>query len=441
MNFSLSPYFIKITVNCDKQTIFTRDYSECLNRDMKKDIYGFWHSKGIPIRLNRFSIKKYNYVKTWIVGNGNILLGHYPKPECVCYYNDNKKELRVAYSCCLPENGIQSCDVFEYCIQMSDDEMLESFNNPSVNIFTTCLPQRLTIGGMCHKITFDIRKDSFLWIDENSSIIDNYIPSDTGLPEKTKNLLLVRSKKIVDLYTVVLLSARKEAPTVVVCLGGPYIPVPDFSSSIYKWLVDAGFHVVVPLRRGVYGINSHWEQALKGNYGIVDVHDILQGTNDAIQQCSWINPHNIHLYGGSYGGFSALLIAGKYNQNKLFKSVVSYCGFYNLLEYPVHSGADPLSVMKEYSPSDNISDFYASVTEISPHNYVGNWDVPILLIHTMDDNVSWFGQSVEAYNDALIHSISSITIIIAPGPHSYDIHNGSSLVNEIISFIHNNDCI
>lgn len=136
----------------------------------------------------------------------------------------------------------------------------------------------------------------------------------------------------------------EKSPVTVICLGGPIIPIPDFMSadSIYRYFIQQGYALVIPLRRGISGISVEWEQALEGHYGGYDIEK----------------------------------------------------------------------------------------------TYISNWDVPVLLVHHLNDTTTWVGQSVAAYNDALKLK-KQVALLIVQGPHTYDIPNKKILFHELTLFFNN----
>jgi dipeptidyl aminopeptidase/acylaminoacyl peptidase len=70
---------------------------------------------------------------------------------------------------------------------------------------------------------------------------------------------------------------------------------------------------------------------------------------------------------------------------------------------------------------------------VSPYSYIENWNSSVLLVHTIDDTSVWFGQSVRSYNKG-VSCGKDVRLILAPGPHSYDIPNAEHLFEEIIGF-------
>lgn len=231
-------------------------------------------------------------------------------------------------------------------------------------------------------------------------------------------------------------NATKRSKTIVICLGGPMVPVPNLyeSDSVYQYLLQQGFVLIVPLRRGVSGINSEWESALEGHYGEYDILDTVNATNYVLKYYpQLIDANKLFLYGASYGGFVALLIAGKSNENQLFKAVIAHCGVYDLEKYPYHSSGIPADTMRTYGGTTNTKKYLRTIMDISPKTYVKYWDVPIFLIHHLNDTSSWFGQSVMAYNDALRFN-KQVQLMLVPGPHSYNITSRNQLFAKICSF-------
>lgn len=292
--------------------------------------------------------------------------------------------------------------------------------------------------GFWHSTDKEIKLDKFCQ-KKYRYILDEEGPGrSTSTEIRCDAYKMVASKHTAGLQTLVLEpfeTVAEKSPCLVICLGGPFVHIPnvDEQGSIYWHFRQAGFYVVIPLRRGVIGIKDEWDTCLRGNYGKFDVDDILQGTHDAIDAVSQIDANEVYLYGGSYGGYGALLIAGKYNATKTFKKIISHCGVFNLAKYPFHCKANPKEVMMEYSDSSNIEEYIQSISDINPANYVCNWECPIMIVHALDDETCWFGQSVEAYNECIKHK-KEAKLILLPGPHTYEVENKEALFNFFLKF-------
>lgn len=223
---------------------------------------------------------------------------------------------------------------------------------------------------------------------------------------------------------------------IVICLGGPIVPIPNFldKSSIYYHFIKQGFALIIPLRRGISGMGKEWELALDGHYGEYDVDDTIAATDFVmLHHKDVIDTKNVFLYGGSYGGYVTGLIAGKVNSSKRYKAIVTHCGVYDLATYPWHCQGIPEETMKTYGNTTDKSVYSERVKDISPKTFVANWNVPILFIHHLNDTTTWVGQSVAAYNDAL-RLKKQVSLLIVKGPHTYDIPQKESLFLEISLF-------
>ena len=231
----------------------------------------------------------------------------------------------------------------------------------------------------------------------------------------------------------------EKSPVIVICLGGPIVPIPNFmaANSIYYHFIQQGYSLAIPLRRGLLGLDIEWARALDGHYGEYDIEDTIEATDFVlIHHAETIDVENVFLYGGSYGGYVAELIAGKANSNKRFKAIVAHCGVYDISTYPWHCQGIPEEIMKTYGNTTDKSVYSERVKEISPKTFIANWNVPILLVHHLNDTTTWVGQSVAAYNDAL-NLKKQVALLIVQGPHTYDIPNKKALFHNLTSFFKN----
>ena len=227
----------------------------------------------------------------------------------------------------------------------------------------------------------------------------------------------------------------RACPTMVICVGGPNVPPPDLTEpdSLYRYLLAQGWTLVVPLRRGVMTVSEEWEKALEGHYGEYDVADTLEAVRCVQQRCEAVDKERMVLYGGSYGGYVAQLIAGRENSDRLFKAVIAHCGVYDLRTYPRHTQGRAEETMETYAGTTDPQEYSRRVEAISPQTYVQRWSVPVLLIHHLHDTSTWVGQSVAAYNEALsLHK--TVRLIIVNGPHTYAIPQREALFGAIARF-------
>lgn len=445
--------------------IFNQDFVSAIEKCMFRDQYGFYHSSDKVITLDVSVPKPYNLVQGWDFGNGNILSGNRKIIECACSFQADERMLYVSYT--YPHDGrhrntSEIYDIYLYCI-MLDKNSEELFYDEQRNIFDFYSPTKIFSAGVNGHLSFmEINCRLFLCWDHKSSFSSQSemtykydIKENSIIPGNAVNNIYNRTIDAVidssgddityynhpvnpDFYIAVIspcgpLEPDNKTPAIVMCLGGPNIGIPQFNEpdSIYRKFSEKGFYIIVPLRRGIMGISKEWENGIAGNYGIKDVDDIINGTQFVISILAHkIDSSRIGIYGASYGGYTALMSIGKSN---MFKAAVSHCGMSDLVNYPRECSGNEADVMETYAGTDVIQEFSKIAKVISPISHIKCWKTPVLLVHSIDDESVWFGQSVRTYNEC-VRLGKEAGLILVPGPHSYDIIHKDKLMDIIMFF-------
>ncbi len=438
--------FRNYPIGNDIAEVFHYDYSESITKYMENE-NGIFHSINMPINLNLRSKRHMLAVPGWDLGNGNIL--SLPVKICECTVRLIDNDYYIAYTCRYGNN-------LALCISKIDKSF---WLNPEINAFDYARNiltindginshlrfddtklfwrtyETAVISSSYKSYSYDIDKGSIVQIHNISTLSTSGYPKQLLIEDDRAHVVHLRRSGV---YCIHIYPKTRDvkAPAIVICLGGPFLKIPDIQSLpyLYHRFSNEGYHVIIPLRRGVIGLSSEWEQELYGQYGIADVEDILSSTREFVIEFEpLIDPMRLGLYGASYGGYSALLINGKYNDDLLFKSVVSHCGVYDLSTYPYHSSGNARDIMMEYGHTDDIEAYAKSVRDINPASFVNGWNVPTLLVHTIDDTTTWFGQSVNAYNAALKNTCCNTSLILTHGGHSYNISKEDAIEHAIIN--------
>ncbi|MDN4165835.1 S9 family peptidase [Cytophagales bacterium LB-30] len=197
----------------------------------------------------------------------------------------------------------------------------------------------------------------------------------------------------------------KKYPTLLYCQGGPQSAVSQFFS--YRWnfqlMAAKGYIVVAPNRRGLPSFGQEWNDAISGDWGGQAMRDYLSAI-DHVAQEPFVDKDRLGAVGASYGGYSVYYLAGIHE--KRFKTFISHCGLYNLESWYG-------STEEMFFANWDIKGPYwskpkpVSYTQFSPHNLVGNWDTPILVIHGEKDFRVPINQGMEAFNAAQLQGIPS----------------------------------
>ena len=199
--------------------------------------------------------------------------------------------------------------------------------------------------------------------------------------------------------------STKKYPTLLYCEGGPQSTVSQFWS--YRWnfqiMAANGYIIVAPNRRGLPGFGQAWNEQISGDYGGQNMKDYLSAI-DALTKEPYVNKDKLGCVGASYGGFSVYWLAG--NHNKRFKAFIAHDGMFNL-------EAQYLETEEMWFVNWDLGGpFWDKNNKVaqrsfanSPHNFVQNWDTPILCIHGGLDYRIVATQGMQAFNAAVLRGI------------------------------------
>ena len=196
----------------------------------------------------------------------------------------------------------------------------------------------------------------------------------------------------------------KEYPTLLYCQGGPQSSVSQFFS--YRWnfqmMAANGYIVVAPNRRGLPSFGMDWLEQISGDYAGQNIKDYLSAI-DAVKKEPFVDEDNLGAVGASYGGYSVFYLAG--NHDGRFDAFISHDGMFNLESFY-------LQTEEMWFPNWDLGGPYwteenKDVYEESPHNYVDQWDTPIMVIHGQKDYRIAYAQGMSAFNAAQLRDIPS----------------------------------
>lgn len=200
---------------------------------------------------------------------------------------------------------------------------------------------------------------------------------------------------------------NKKYPTLLYCEGGPQSPLSQFWS--YRWnfsqMASNGYIVVAPNRRGVVTMGQEWtDQISKDNSGQA-MQDLLRAI-DVMKQEPFVDEDRLGAIGASFGGFSVFWLAG--NHQHRFKAFIAHCGVYNSeMEYVTTDEMFFDSWEKGGAPWEKDNPVAMKSFAGSPHQYVQNWDTPIMVIHGEHDYRIPYTQGMAAFNAAQMLGVPS----------------------------------
>jgi dipeptidyl aminopeptidase/acylaminoacyl peptidase len=195
--------------------------------------------------------------------------------------------------------------------------------------------------------------------------------------------------------------ASKKYPTLLYCQGGPQSTVSQFFS--YRWnfqlMAANGYIVVAPNRRGLPSFGEEWNDEISRDWGGQCINDYLSAI-DSMSKEPFVNKDKLGAVGASFGGYSVYWLAG--HHNKRFKVFIAHDGVFN---FESMFGATEETWFNNHEFGGPYWNGSPDYKKFSPHNFVKNWDTPILIITNEKDYRVPYEQGLEAYTAARLMNI------------------------------------
>ena len=198
---------------------------------------------------------------------------------------------------------------------------------------------------------------------------------------------------------------NKKYPALLYCQGGPQGTVSQFWS--HRWnfqLMAANDYVVVaPNRRGLPSFGQEWNEQISGDWGGQAMKDLLSAIDD-IKTEPYIDSDRLGAVGASFGGYSVYWLAG--NHNKRFNAFIAHAGWFNLESW-YNSTEEMFFANWDLKGSFWQKNRSKTWETDSPHQYIANWDTPILVIHGAKDFRVPESEGMQAFQAAQLQNIPS----------------------------------
>lgn len=174
-------------------------------------------------------------------------------------------------------------------------------------------------------------------------------------------------------------------PLVLVIHGGPYLRDTWGFSSIHQWLASRGYAVLSVNYRGSTGFGKAFVTAADHEWGGKMHDDLIDAVDWAVAQ-RIADPKRVGFFGGSYGGYSALMAATK--TPEVFACIVDLFGISNLVTFmatiPPYWGPW-ISVWKNRLGDPDTEAGRAFLVDRSPLTHIDRAKRPILIAQGMRD--------------------------------------------------------
>lgn len=188
-------------------------------------------------------------------------------------------------------------------------------------------------------------------------------------------------------------SDGKDLPMIVIVHGGPYdIRVHWGYDPEVQLFASRGYAVLQINYRGSGGYGNRLLSLGIRHWGNTMQDDIADGTKWAIKH-GYADPRRICIYGGSYGGYSALMSAELFPN--LYKCAIGYSGVYDLFVIKSRKGDIARRASGRLYLREVLGSSDAQLKKFSPVYQVASLKAPVLLMHGGEDKRA----PVQGYNE------------------------------------------
>ena len=171
-------------------------------------------------------------------------------------------------------------------------------------------------------------------------------------------------------------------PVAFIIHGGPQGAMSNGWS--YRWnpqtYAGQGFAVVTINFHGSNGYGQAFTNAISGDWGGKPLEDLKLGWKAALDKYRFLDGNRACALGASYGGYMTYWIAGVWNQP--WKCLVDHDGVFDTRA--MYYDTDELW-FEEHENGGTPWQNPANYEKFNPVNYVKDWRVPMMVIHSGDD--------------------------------------------------------
>ena len=175
--------------------------------------------------------------------------------------------------------------------------------------------------------------------------------------------------------------ADEEYPLAVEVHGGPHAMWTTAGTMWHEFqtLAARGYVVFWSNPRGSTGYGTDYMQAIERDWGEVTLTDVMAGV-DLVTERDYVDADDVHLTGGSFGGFMTSWAVG---QSEFFTSAVSQRGVYDLTSF--YGSTDGAYSLVEGDFDTTPWEEPEFLWEQSPAGHAHKVETPTLVIHSDDD--------------------------------------------------------
>ena len=206
--------------------------------------------------------------------------------------------------------------------------------------------------------------------------------------------------------------ANKQYPSILEIHGGPLTQYGYFFMHEFFYLAAQGYVVYFCNPRGGQGYGeAHAKAIYYGKWGTVDYEDLMVWV-DEVEALPYINPEEMGVTGGSYGGYMTVWIIGHTDR---FKAAVPQRCVSNLISMWGSSDYNWSfqQIFDDKAPYENLEVLW----QCSPIKHIGSSTTPTLVIHSMEDLRCAIEQSEQVYVALKNLGVETEFLMFPDSPH------------------------
>jgi dipeptidyl aminopeptidase/acylaminoacyl peptidase len=162
--------------------------------------------------------------------------------------------------------------------------------------------------------------------------------------------------------------------------GGPQAAERKTFKVLFQFLLNRGYSIFAPNFRGSVGYGLEFTKMVEGDWGGGPRLDVIEGLEWLVKN-GYADREKIFVMGANYGGYMALLLAGRHPE--YFKACIDFYGPSNLFSL-IESVPDHWKPQMKQWIGDPEKD-KEKLIEDSPITYLSNMTKPILVIQGAND--------------------------------------------------------
>lgn len=183
-------------------------------------------------------------------------------------------------------------------------------------------------------------------------------------------------------------------PAILYIHGGPQVSYGETFFHEMQALAGAGYGVILLNPRGGSGYGQKFVASILGDYGNKDYQDLMMGVDAVLKEHSEIDPEQLYVVGGSYGGFMTNWVV---THTDRFKAAVTQRCISNWISFYGASDIGPHFV--EHQLLEDLTNV-EKLWVMSPLAHAEHLKTPLLVLHGQNDLRCPIDQGEQMYRAA-----------------------------------------